>query len=53
LTFIGFSCLKFLSRLFRAGLGIVPFRRTLRHFSPYTFKQAPSNIHIGDFDGEL
>src|ERR1035441_3946740 len=37
---MGFSCLRFLSRLFRAGLGIVPFRRTLRHLRPYTFKQA-------------
>src|ERR1039458_3888976 len=37
---MGFSCLRFLSRLFRAGLGIVPFRRTLRHLRPYTLKQA-------------
>jgi len=32
--------LRFLSRLAKAGLGIVPFRRTLRHLRPYTFKQA-------------
>jgi hypothetical protein len=31
--------LRFLSRLFRAVLGIVPFRRTLFHPRPYTFKQ--------------
>jgi len=37
---MGFSCLRFLSRLAKAGLGIVPFRRTLRHLRPYTFKQA-------------
>ena len=36
---IGFSCLRFLSRLAEVGLGIVPFRRTLFHLSPYTFKQ--------------
>ena len=32
--------MRFLSRLAKAGLGIVPFRRTLRHLRPYTFKQA-------------
>src|SRR5215471_14452702 len=36
---MGFSCLWFLSRLWKGGLGIVPLRRTLLHFSPYTFKQ--------------
>src|SRR5215469_18170120 len=36
---MGFSCLWFLSRLWKGGLGIVPGRRTLLHFSPYTFKQ--------------
>jgi len=35
----GTACLRFLSRLAKAGLGIVPFRRTLFHLSPYTFKQ--------------
>src|SRR5215471_20710787 len=36
---MGFSCLWSLSRLSSGGLGIVPFRRTLLHLSPYTFKQ--------------
>jgi hypothetical protein len=41
-TVTGFSCLWFLSRLWKGGLGIVPVRRTLLHFSPYTFKQISS-----------
>src|ERR1700683_3477769 len=37
--FIGFSWLRFLSRLAKDGLGIVTFGGTLSHLSPYTFKQ--------------
>src|ERR1700735_5150107 len=37
--FIGFSWLRFLSRLAKAGLGIVTFGGTRSHLSPYTFKQ--------------
>ena len=36
--FMGFSCLRFLSRYAKTGLGIVPFRGT-RQPHTYTFKQ--------------
>jgi len=36
--FMGFSCLRFLSRFAKTGLGIVPFGGTLR-LHTYTFKQ--------------
>jgi hypothetical protein len=34
----------FLSRFSKTGLGIIPFRRTLLHFRPYTFKQPDLRI---------
>src|ERR1700691_5524390 len=42
--FIGFSWLRFLSRLAKAGLGIVTFGGTLSHLSPYTFKQVGNQV---------
>src|ERR1700733_13636869 len=46
--FIGFSWLRFLSRLAKAGLGIVTFGGTLSHLSPYTFKQVGPSFNLLD-----
>src|ERR1700735_4825480 len=46
--FIGFSWLRFLSRLAKAGLGIVTFGGTLSHLTPYTFKQVGNLRPIGN-----
>jgi len=43
---MGFSCLRFLSRFAKTGLGIVALRRTLRHLRPYTFKQTLWSVNL-------